>query len=418
MIRPKRAVKRPARKKMPQVAVLLETSHGISRMELRGILRYVRVYGPWSIHNHVGGTNDLKMPDSRHWKGQGIIGRVPNDAVAAQIVAARLPTVLFNPGDKYLRPSHPLSRCCRTESDSAAIGKLAARFFLSKPFPYFAFVGEATGINWSVRRQTAFANALAESGKVCHQYPLPPRSACGWDTERPLLCRWLKRLPKPVSIFAANDYRARQVLDACLVTNISVPYEAAVLGVNNDELICETSIPQLSSIALDAEKAGYEAARMLDALMQRQIKEPQVIAYGPSGVIARASTDALHVKDRLVVRALEFIRINNGLTIRVSDVAQHLGVSNRWLEMRFSESLGHAVREEIQRARMMAVQAMLQETDLPFATISKRCGFAHPNHLCALFKATFQTTMGEYRAAGARPDPRGSVLRINDGITL
>jgi LacI family transcriptional regulator len=406
MKRPQHIVKKPNRKKMPQVAVLLETSHGISRMELRGILRYVRVYGPWSIHHHVGGTGDLKMPDGRNWKGQGIIGRVPNDVVADQIVAARLPAVLFNPGDKYLRPSHPLSRCCRTESDSAAIGKLAAQFFLAKPFPHFAFVGEATGINWSVGRQTAFANTLAESGKVCHQYPLPPHDASDWGGERPLLCRWLKRLPKPVSIFAANDCRARQVLDACLVANISVPYEAAVLGVNNDELVCETSIPQLSTIELDAEKAGYEAAHMLDLLMMRNIKGVRVFSYGPTGVIARASTDMLHVKDRLVVRALEFIRINNGLTIRVSDVAQHLGVSSRWLEMRFRESLGHTVREEIQRVRMMAVQAMLKETDLPFATISKRCGFAHPNHLCALFKATFQTTMSEYRAAGVRPDPQ------------
>ncbi|MDD4062012.1 MAG: XylR family transcriptional regulator [Kiritimatiellae bacterium] len=397
MKRPKRAVKRQARKKMPQVAVLLETSHGISRMELRGILKYVRVYGPWSIHNNVGGTSDLKMPDKLHWRGNGIIGRVPNDKVARQIADARLPTVLFNPGDKYLSAVHPLSNCCRTESDSAAIGRLAAQLYLAKPFPHFAFVGEATGINWSVRRQNAFAVKLAETGKTCHQYPMPPRSACGWDTERPLLCRWLKRLPKPVSIFAANDYRARQVLDACLVTNISVPYEAAVLGVNNDELICETSIPQLSSIALDAEKAGYEAARMLDALMQRQIKEPQVISYGPSGVIARASTDALHVKDRLVVRALEFIRINNGLTIRVSDVAQHLGVSSRWLEMRFSQTIGRAVNEEIRNARMATVCAMLKETDLPLSAISKRCGFAHPNHLCTLFKSEHGMTMGDYR---------------------
>ncbi len=398
MKRMKTSVIRSTRKKMPQVAVLLETSHGISRMELRGIIRYVRVYGPWSIHNLVGGTSDLKMPDKRHWRGNGIIGRVPNDHVARQIVDARLPTVLFNPGDKYLSPTHPLCKCCRTESDSGAIGRLAAEYYLTKAFPNFAFVGDVNDINWSVWRQQAFADTLADSGKPCHQYTVPIRQMRDWDTERPLLCRWLKRLPKPVSIFASNDYRARQVLDACLVAGISVPYEAAVLGVNDDVLICETSIPQLSSIALDAEKAGYEAARMLDALMQRSLKGAHVIKYGPVGVIERASTDMLHVEDRLVVRALEFIRVNNGLTIRVSDVAQHLGVSNRWLEMRFSQNIGRTINIEIQRVRMATVCAMLKETALPLSTISKRCGFSHPNHLCTLFKRTQGMTMGEYRA--------------------
>ncbi|MFA7173555.1 MAG: XylR family transcriptional regulator [Kiritimatiellia bacterium] len=390
-------MKRVTRKKMPQVAVLLETSHGISRMELRGILRYVRIYGPWSIHHYVGGTSDLKMPDVRHWKGQGIIGRVPNEDVANQIIAARLPTVLFNPDDKYRQPPHPLSKCCCTESDSAAIGRVAAEHYLSKAFQNYAFVGDVNGINWSVWRQESFTNALAEVGKSCHHYPLPPREIRDWDTERPLLCRWLKKLPKPVSIFAANDYRARQVLDACLIADISVPYEAAVLGVNNDALICETSIPQLSSIALDAEKAGYEAARMLDGLMQRSLKGIHTITYGPVGVVARASTDALHVKDKLVVRALEFIRINNGLTIRVSDVAEHLGISSRWLEMRFSQTLGRTINQDIQRTRMATICAMLKETDLSLDVISKRCGFAHPNHLCTLFKRAHGMTMTDYR---------------------
>ncbi len=382
---------------MPEVAVLLETSHGISRMELRGILRYVRVHGPWSLHTDVGGTRDLKMPDARHWKGQGIIGRVPNDAVAAQIVAARLPTVLFNPGDKFLQAAHPLSKCCRTESDSNAIGRLAADFYLDKGFTHFAFVGEPTGINWSLARQDAFAARLAQADKSCHLYPLPPRRLAAWGAERPHLCAWLKALPKPVALFAANDARARQVLDACLVSDIAVPYEAAVLGVNNDSLICETCIPPLSSVMLDAEHAGYEAARMLDEQMGRRGTRQQVVVYGPTGVASRASTEHLQVSDRLVIRALDFIRINSGLTIRVSDVASHLRVSARWLEQRFRETVDRSVHDAIRRARMSTVCAMLAETDLPLKEISRRCGFAQPNHLCALFHREHGMTMSAYR---------------------
>lgn len=398
-------MKRTARAKMPQVAILLESSHGVSRAMLQGILKYVRVYGPWSLNTWVGGTSDIQMPDLRLWRGTGIVGRVTRAALARAIADSRLPAVLVNPSDAYLKPSHPLAACSRTRSDSPAIGRLAADFFLGKPFSHFAFVGEVAGISWSLARQEAFASRLAEAGKGCHVYPLPPKRLAGRDSERPLLCAWLSGLPKPVAIFAANDHRARQVLDACLVAGVAVPYEAAVLGVNNDELVCETCIPPLSSIAVDAERAGYEAARMLDERMRRTARHQEIFTYGPAGVVSRASTDVLHVEDRLVIRALEFIRINGGLTIRVSDVAEHLGVSCRWAEMRFQQTLGSSVHDAIRRARMATVCAMLKETDLPLSAISKKSGFAHPNHLCALFKRQFGTTMSDYRLR-AQGEPR------------
>ncbi len=390
-------MKRTTRTRMPQVAVLLEASLGISRLMLLGVLNYVRVYGPWSLNIAGGGTRDLKLPDRRHWRGTGIIGRAATDAIARDIVAARLPTVLFNPGDAYLDPSHPLSTCSRTQSDSPAIGRLAAEYYLGKAFKNFAFVGEVHGINWSVWRQNAYAARLKENGQTCHSYPLPPKTKTAWTAERPRLCAWLRKLPKPVAIFAANDNRARQVLDACLMANVSVPYEAAVLGVNNDILICETSIPPLSSISLDAEKAGYEAARMLDDLMHRSPSKQQTFTYGPTGVVSRASTETLQVEDRLVIRALEFIRINGGLTIRVSDVADRLGVSSRWLELHFQQTLGYSIHAAIQRARMATVCAMLKDTETPLNAISKKCGFSHPNHLCTLFKRQFGSTMSAYR---------------------
>ena len=391
-------MKRQVRKKMPQIAVLLETSHGISRLELQGILKYVRVYGPWSIHNTVGSTHDLKMPDLRHWKGQGIIGRVTSDAMARAIIAARLPTVLFNPSDRYLLPTHPLAKCSRTKSDSAAIGKIAAEYYLAKKFTRFAFVGEVQNINWSRAREVSYVAHLNEAGQTCHVYPLPPQPQTKWDAERPLLCKWLKKLPKPIALFAANDYRARQILDACLVMNIAVPHEIAVLGVNNDVLICETCIPPLSSIALNAEHAGYEAARMLDEQMHHPKRPQEIISYGPTEIIARDSTDALHITDRLVIDALEFIRINKGLMIRVSDVAKHLNISCRWLEIRFQEALGYAIHDTIQRMRMESICTMLKETDLPLAVISRKCGFSMPNHLCTIFKRQFGYTMSDYRA--------------------
>jgi AraC-like DNA-binding protein len=276
-------------------------------MMLLGILNYVRVYGPWSLNIAAGGTSDLKVPDLRLWKGTGIIGRVTTDTVARDILASKLPAVLFNPGDTYLAPSHPISRYSRTHCDSPAIGTLAAEYYLGKAFEHFAFVGDVAGSNWSRWRQEAFAARLVTAGKPCHTYPLPPKKSSGWETERVRLCAWLKKLPKPVALFAANDNRARQVLDACLI---------------------------------------------------------------------------------------------GGLTIRVSDVASHLGVTCRWAELRFQQSLGRSIHDTIQHARMTTVCAMLKETRLAFSEISRRCGFAQPNHLCTIFKQQFGMTMSEYRHDG------------------
>jgi len=397
-------MKRLTRKKMPQVAVLLETSHGVSRAMLQGIFDYVRVYGPWSLNVVEGGANDQRVPNMREWKGDGIIARVPNNAAARAIVASRLPAVLFNPSDAYLKPTHPLSACSRIQFDSHAIGALAAEHLLGRTPRTCAYVGMPTDVNWSRWRREAFVARLEQAGTPCLDYPLPPTKKRDWSAERPLLCAWLKRLPKPAAVFAANDTRGRQVLDACLVAEIGVPYEVTVLGVNNDPLICETCIPPLSSIAVDDARAGYEAAQLLDQLMQGAERPGRIVRYGPLGVVERASTADLPIADKLVIRALEFIRINSGLNIRVSDVAEHLGVTPRWAEGRFKEALGHSLHHEIDRIRMATAHAMVTGTERPFAEIAARCGFRSVTHLCKLVKTRYGRTMSDLRRE-ARPSP-------------
>jgi LacI family transcriptional regulator len=391
-----------ARQKIPQVAILLESSHEVSRGMLRGILAYVRLYGPWALHLDSGGANDQKMPDLTVWRGSGIIARIPNAKAAADIEAARLPTVLIDPLDPYLAPAHPLSRCCRVQCDSAEVARRAADYYLANGFTRFAFVGEPTGMNWSRWRQEAFVARLAETGHACAVYPEPSAEERGeWEIERQRMSRWLRRLPKPLAVFAANDARGRQVLNACLAADLPVPYQVAVLGVNNDVMICETSLPPLSSVAVDMERAGYAAAELLDQLMRGTVKGQRCVTFEPQEVVPRASTRSLQVTDRLVIRALEFIRINAGLNIRVSDVADHAGVTPRWLEKRFAQTLARSVMDEIQRARMETVCSLVGRTGLPFTAIARRCGFTGANHLGVLFRQTFGTTMSDYRGKAA-----------------
>ncbi len=409
--------KTSAREKIPQVAVLLESSHETSRGMLRGILKYVRLNGPWALHLVPGGARDQRLPNAGAWRGSGIIARVPNAKTASEIVAARLPAVIIDPLDPLLAPSHPLSRCCRVRCDSQAVACLAADHLVAGGFTHFAFAGAPVAPNWSRWRQEAFASRLAEHGHACSVYPGPPaRDRSEWERERAAMCRWLAKLPKPVAVFAANDARGRQVLDACLAADLPVPYQVAVLGVNNDELICETSQPPLSSVAVDVEQAGYAAAELLDHLMRGTLREPRIITYQPAEVVRRASTERLPVTDRLVIRALEYIRINAGLNIRVTDVAGHLGVTRRWLEKRFAAELDRSVLDEIQRVRFETVRGLVSQTDLAFTEIARRCGFTSANHLGIIFKAHFGVTMSAYRK-GQQPLPVNATAAVVDVTT-
>ncbi|MFO7936795.1 MAG: XylR family transcriptional regulator [Kiritimatiellia bacterium] len=390
--------KKKQKKTIPQVAILLESSHGVSRGMMRGILDYVRIYGPWALHMIAGGANDQRMPDLKSWKGNGIIARIPNPASADDIVQANLPTVLVDPFDRYLEKNHPLTKCPRVQCNSVAVAGMAAKHLITQGFTNFAYVGDPNGFNWSRWREKAFTQRLTENHFSCHIYSRPETDdAANWSLEIKHMCRWLKKLPKPTAVFAANDARGRQVLNACLSAGIAVPYEIAVLAVNNDVLICETSLPPLSSVAVDMEQAGHKAAEMLDKLMCNEKLDKPHIRYGPEYIVNRASSQRLQVNDRLVIEALEFIRINSGLNIRVIDVADHLRVSSRWLEKLFAQHLGRSVIKEIHRVRSRTIYNLVTRTGMPFAKIAERCGFTSSNHLGVLFRKEFGETMSNAR---------------------
>lgn len=385
------------RKKSPRVAVLLESSHGVSRNMIRGIIEYVRLYGPWGIDIVSGGAGDQRLPDRKFWKGDGIIGRIPNSAVADEVVATKLPTVVIDPVDEFLDPAHPLSTKHSVRCDSPTVGRVAAEYFMNRKYEHFAFVGEPTNINWSRSRRQAFAAGLDEFGYYCHAYPGPGRKPVEWDIERKKMVAWLKRLPIPIALFAANDQRARQVLDACMAASLSVPYQVAVLGVNNDHLICETTLPTLSSISLESRKAGFEAARILDRLMRRERFKPHPIFFKPGEIVSRDSTGAVRVEDKAVMRILEFIRMNGGRNIRVADVAHHLGTSRQWAERAFKKVIGRSIMDEIKMVRMRTIRGLVVQTDLEFQEIAAHCGFECANHLGIIFKNEYGMTMGEFR---------------------
>ena len=208
---------------------------------------------------------------------------------------------------------------------------------------------------------------------------------------------WLHSLPKPIGIMAAMDVRGRQIIDACHVAKIEVPHDVCVLGVDNDEIICDTTTPPLSSVMTDNESGGYLAAQILDGLMQQDIQERQVAGYRSLNVVPRRSTEAAFISDKLVLEALEYIRINNGLNLRVTDIARHVNVSRRLLELHFKETLKTTVIHEIQQFRFEYIKKLLLESDLSIVEVTRLCGFENESHLAAIFKKNFGITMTQFR---------------------
>ncbi len=391
----------PVRTKMPQVALLLPTSVKTCRELLRGVLQFVHLHGPWAVHIIEGRDGEQKLLHPAAWGCTGMIVDLSERHSAAHMLDASVPTIITNPPDDVLEKKNPLSRLSRIVCDNQLIGKRAAEYFLEMKFINFAFVGQVKDASWSEERRIAFCNCLAERGFPCVLYPRLSRVARkDFSIEQGILCAWLKSLPKPVSILVANDVRARQVLDSCMKAGVAVPQEAAVLGVDNDEMLCETTHPQLSSIQMSSERAGFEAARILDGMMRgnRRGRDSQkIITYGFSHLVTRHSTETVQIPDHLVALASEFIRINAGIKVTVDDILHHLHISRRSLETRFKSVMGRTVYAEIMRVRLDRVQTLLRETTMTVETIADTCGFASASHLGTVFRHHFDMTLNAYR---------------------
>ena len=389
------------RTRIPQVALLLPTSVKTCRELLRGILQYVHFHGPWNVHLIEGREGEQKMLHPETWGCTGVIGSLNGLAPARRLLASRVPTICTNRTDEFINAAHPLSRLSCVVCDNRLIGQRAADYFLGLKFKHFAFVGQVNRARWSEERKAAFCERLRQDGCPCEVYTLSSAAARkDFGIEQRDLCDWLKRLTKPVAIFAANDVRGRQVLDSCAKARIAVPQEVAVLSVDNDELLCETTIPQMSSIQMTTEQAGFEAARVLDGMMrgrQRGSFRQSVITYGFSHIVTRPSTATVLLTDALVVRTLEFIRINADIAVKVEDVVKHLRISRRSLETRFKAVTGRTVYSEIMRVRLERVRTLLCETPASIERIAEICGFNDASHLGKMFRQHFGTTLSAYR---------------------
>jgi LacI family transcriptional regulator len=375
--------------RVPKVALLLETSTEYGRGLLRGIVRYSRLHGPWSLYV-VPGHFEQTLPKANSWEGDGIIGRIRTPEVAKALRSVRLPFVASSLDELALDGSGP--PICEIRTNSAAIARIAADHLLERGLRHFAFCG-FTHCSWSLLREQVFAKHLKARGFLCEQHRIDlsawmqrPNWIQSWEQEQPVLSAWLKSSPKPLGLMACNDACGREVLEACAAAGLHVPDDVAVIGVDNDELLCELSNPPLSSVSLSLETAGYEAAHLLDGLMSGKARGRHVVSVEPVFVHTRRSSDVIAVNDPVVVKALRFIRDHTAKPVSVTDVVEQAGARRRTLERRFLHAVGCSILTELTRCRLDRARRLLLETRLPCHQVGMHAGFGSVKAFNRIFR--------------------------------
>jgi LacI family transcriptional regulator len=383
--------------KRPGVALLVESSRGYGRDILSGIARFIREHNAWSVY-----FQDLNLCDHTpewlaRWRGRGIIARLENDDILKVIQRLKVPAV-------FLRHVDPGAKIPCILTDNAAVSKLGYQHLKERGFRHFAFCG-FNGADYSDERKQEFVRLTASDGSPCHVYsetqPLKKNSTANHEIlglrDGAQVAAWIRRLPKPVGLMACNDMRGQQVLDACRAVGVAVPEEMAVIGVDNDEVICDLSEPPLSSVVTNAERIGYEAAALLARMMAGGKVRRKEIYIEPNRIVTRRSTEVLAIDNRRIAAAARFIREHACEGIDVTDVLRSVPVSRSFLTQQFNKYLGRSPKAEIQRVRLQRATELLCDTDWPVKRISEEAGFYDQFHFSRVFKKEYHHTPSQHR---------------------
>jgi len=378
------------------ILILAAPDMAYSRNIAKGVRQYAGPDKPWLFQ--VFGAEISMIENARGLKPDGAIAQAGGEQAIRALASMNIPVVNVS----GRREEQPFAR---VGIDDFGVGAAAADYFLQRGFRNFAFFGfEHTPViphAYSANRERGFADRIKAAGCPMWSHYETPLMAKQFSIDRePKLLAWLRELPKPVAVLCANDNRGRQLCDACRRINLRVPEDVAIMGVDNDEIVCELSYPPLSSVAVPSEKIGYEAAALLDRLFAGKKVPKSPVLLPPLGIVTRRSSDMTAIEDKDVAQAMRFIAENAHMPISVQSVADHLVVSRRWLEHKFKRAIGHTPGEEIRRVRLERAQQLLTSTDLSMPDIAARIGLSDARRLSVLFRDELNTTPTAYRQRG------------------
>lgn len=351
----------------------------------------MRMHDQWSVFFEQRDLNTKTPQWLSSWKGDGILSRITTPELSEMVQRNSVPMIELTDRNDETGSAH-------IRSDDAEIGRIAAEHLLDRGFKQFGYYGYENEA-WSTRRQQAFVDRVNESGGACKIFNTPwiGPNVETWIQQEASVASWLGSFTGPVGIMTCNDLRGQQVLDVCSQQGISVPESVALVGVDNDELICRMCTPPLSSVVPNAEAIGFRAAEMLSRLMDGETISSKSQIVPPQGIATRQSTDVIAIEDEEIAAALSFIRNNASRGLSVDDVTKNVLVSRSKLERDFRKYLGRTPQQEIRMVQVKRARELLVSTELPIERIAFLCGFQSAEYMHVVFKRIVEQTPGEFR---------------------
>ena len=367
---------------MKKVAIALDFAGAYGRAVLRGVMHVAQLAHDWEFLMPPMYALAKRRLEVLH--ADGVISMVHHEKTVQPLRRSGIPIV--NTARTLSLARLGAARLHSVIPDDEAVGAMAYQYFRERGFTQFAFCGHPTS-DWSLARERAFMASVLADGHVCQ--------CIARADEVPL--RWVRELPRPIALLAANDRYAWHALDACRAASLRIPDDVAILGVDNDEMMVEMARPTLSSIELPGFGIGVAAARLLMALMSGQPASVEPKLLPPEGVISRASTDILNIEDDAVVDAVRFIRGSASRAISVNDVLAAVPLSRRNLERRFRAAMGRSLLDEIRRTHIDCAKRLLRETSLSMPQVARQSGFQSAVRFSSVFHSLVGVAPSNYR---------------------
>lgn len=368
-----------------ETILVFSTSIGRAHADMLSGVREFAKDASWNIQSFVYDGKPFPVRELMcFWAPAGCIVEGCGNCVSSDIMSrrafGRIPVVYVG-SEPAITPD---GAACVVH-DATAVANAAARELMSAGMAHFAFVG-AGDKDWSIRRRNAFAEAMRLNEREISHIEVQPTPAGIYGRDAKRLGRWLAGLAKPCGLMAANDEIAAAILSVCRVAGIAVPNDIAVVGVDNDEPLCENTAPTLSSVCCDFRQGGRLAARLLAQMLRDGRKGLRHATFGVSGIARRGSTRVLRRKDPAVSVALERIWAPGGVRLTAGEVLSGFGCSRRNAEIRFRRAIGRSVVDELVKARVERAKKLLDGTSLPVSAVGEQCGYRHLTTFRSLFR--------------------------------
>ena len=384
---------------MATIGILIERQRTYGRRLCEGIIRFARERTNWALRI----VDFMNLPQIAHNKDiDGFIARVMDDRAEEQLRATGKPVV-----DVFFE--RPRMGFAAADQNALLVGQMAAQHFIEHRFTNFAFCGY-NGRSYSDRRRDAFMQCLEQNHFPCAVYRTPPsalkdfnnsvvlQERFGFASDHRALRTWISKLPKPVGVFCSHDMRAYHLAEACRSLGLQIPEDVAILGADDDELVCNFSDPPLSSIDQNAFGIGYAAAKTLESMLQNPDVVPSPVLIDPIRLIERESTRIYTVSPPWLSDALIFIRRNISNNITASDVYAAVGKSHTLVDSAFRRTFGTSVQKTIIRTRLEEAKRLIRDTSLTLTEIAAKTGFSTAQYFCSSFSKTFGTSPSAYRS--------------------